>query len=247
MRRFCESRFNRARGDLANVFLERSLELVADGGTTQVVMPQNWLFLRGYLLQRKALLQDVQWQILARLGEGGFASPQAAGAFTILLTLTATRPYRGARLQGIDASHASSPLDKAATLATGELVAVSQHAQLENPDAIVTLAGGSGGGDATSLLSQFAYCYQGTSTGDNARFVRSFWEVPSPSKDFAYFQGPSEITEMQGGKRNIVRWDQVLGFESAAIRGEQAWGSRGVAIGQMRSLPATPFRRFSVL
>ena len=238
LRRFCESRFNRARSDLANVFLERCLELVADGGTTQVVMPQNWLFLKRYSLQRKGLLRDVRWQLLARLGEGGFASSQAAGAFTILLTLTATRPSRGARLQGIDASQVHSPLDKAQSLGSGELIVASQHAQLGNPDAIVTLAGGS---DATSLLSQFAYCYQGTSTGDNARFVRSFWEVPSPSMDFVYFQGPSEVTEMQGGKQNIVRWDEVLGFESAAIRGEHAWGSKGIAIGQMRSLPATLF------
>ena len=238
LQRFCASRYKRARSDLANVFLERCMELTTEGGAAQVVMPQNWLFLKAYSLQRKELLHEARWKLLARLGEGGFASAQAAGAFTILLTLNATHPSRDERLTGVDASQPRGALEKAEALRRGELVVTSQQAQLGNPDAIVTLTGGSA---ETSLLSRFAYCYQGTSTGDNARFVRSFWEVPSPSKEFSYFQGPSDVTKLQGGKHHIVRWSDVLGSNSAAIRGEQAWGSRGIAVGQMRSLPATLF------
>ena len=240
LRRLCESRYKRARGDLANVFLDRCLELATEGGTVQVVMPQNWLFLKAYSLQRQELLHEARWDLLARLGEGGFASAQAAGAFTILLTLNATHPSPDERLTGIDASQPRGALKKAEALRCGELVATNQRAQLRNPDTIVTLTAGSA---TMSLLSRFAHCYQGTSTGDNARFVRSFWEVPLWSKEFSYFQGPSDATELQGGKQHIVHWDEVLAFESAAIRGEQAWGSRGIAIGQMRSLPATLFER----
>src|SRR5690606_33405127 len=37
----------------------------------------------------------------------------------------------------------------------------------------------------------------------------------------------------------LVRWKEVETFAGAAIRGDQAWGRVGVAIGQMRGLPAT--------
>ena len=88
-------------------------------------------------------------------------------------------------------------------------------------------------------MSEFAYCYQGASTGDNPRFVKFFWEQPIASQGFEYFQNPAEQTVLHGGKQNIVDWSGVTSFEGAAVRGEQAWTRRGIAIGQMRSLPAT--------
>ena len=238
LRRFCESRYTRARSDLANVFAERCMELATEGGAAQVIMPQSWLFLKSYRAQREGLLKEVDWRLLARLGPGAFETISGEVVNVILLTLNVTHPSRDERLVGVDAIRPRGSLKKAEVLRRGEMVATSQQAQLGNPDAIVTLTVGKA---SMSLLSRFAYCYQGTSTGDNARFVRSFWEVPLCSNEFSFFQGPSDVTELQGGKQHIVRWSQVLGFESAAIRGEQAWGSRGIAIGQMSTLPATLF------
>ena len=37
-------------------------------------------------------------------------------------------------------------------------------------------------------------------------------------------------------------WAGVTSFEGSAVRGEQAWTRRGIAIGQMRSLPATIYK-----
>src|SRR5690606_23914269 len=45
---FCEKNYPTAKGDLATAFLERCLELCAEGGTASIVMPQNWLFLTNY-------------------------------------------------------------------------------------------------------------------------------------------------------------------------------------------------------
>ena len=67
---FAERRYARAKNDLANVFLERCLEFCLEDGTgvTQIVMPQNWLFLTSYKMQRGHLLKEVLWELLARLG-----------------------------------------------------------------------------------------------------------------------------------------------------------------------------------
>ncbi|MHB1112294.1 MAG: Eco57I restriction-modification methylase domain-containing protein [Acidovorax defluvii] len=94
LKSYCAQQYPEAKSDLANVFLERCLELAHapktghGAGVVQIVMPQNWLFMSSYKKQRESLLQRVQWNLLARLGEGGFESPQAAGAFIILLTQT---------------------------------------------------------------------------------------------------------------------------------------------------------------
>ena len=68
LRNFSERRYARAKNDLANVFLERCLEFcLQDGaGVTQIVMPQNWLFLISYKAQReriylKAAYVGISW------------------------------------------------------------------------------------------------------------------------------------------------------------------------------------------
>ena len=60
---YCETHYPEAKNDLANVFLERCLELSRDegAGVVQIVMPQNWLFLTSYKKQRLSLLKRVQW------------------------------------------------------------------------------------------------------------------------------------------------------------------------------------------
>jgi hypothetical protein len=236
LRAFCDSNYSNVKGDLANVFLERCLELSLAGnlGVVQIVMPQNWLFLTTYKKQRKNLLKHVSWNLLARLGPGAFETISGEVVNVILLTQTHAHAPTNFMLQGLDASKPRTAREKADALRNGELVALSQEKQAANPDGIVTL------GDVVgaTLFSAYAGCYQGTSTGDNPRFVKFFWESSETERGH-YFQGPSERTSLFGGRRSVVDWEALQSFEGAALRGESAWGQEGVAIGQMTSLPAT--------
>ncbi|MGC1951199.1 MAG: DNA methyltransferase, partial [Gammaproteobacteria bacterium] len=58
LRKFAETRYPKAKNDLANVFLERCLEFscTEGGGVTQIVMPQNWLFLTSGMVQKGPIL-----------------------------------------------------------------------------------------------------------------------------------------------------------------------------------------------
>ena len=306
LRDFCERHYGEARNDLATVFLQRCLTLCADGGTASLVLPQNWLFLSGYRTLREKLLKEQTWRLLARLGEGGFQSTAAAGAFTALLTLSRSAPgappptfddlarrlldqttaarsgssspdaggllnlelgihevfsdIRGQVMQrlreeaarasppqpdaaaagmmyGLDVSEHRTADEKALWLRGTELSGVSQMLQLDNPDTIILLERN----QEELSISEYATCYQGTSTGDNACFVRMFWECNCEHiRDrFRYFQSPSAESTLQSGKHSVVDWRGVASSAGSAIRGEQAWGKRGISIAQMRSLPAT--------
>src|SRR5690606_14850174 len=48
LRNFCDTHYPTAKHDLATVFLERCLQFCPKGGTTSIVLPQNWLFLARY-------------------------------------------------------------------------------------------------------------------------------------------------------------------------------------------------------
>ena len=92
LRRFCEQHYFSAKNDLATVFLERCLELCVEGGTTSVVLPQNWLFLTSYKKLREKLLKTETWHLLARLGPGAFETISGEVVKAILLTLSRNHP-----------------------------------------------------------------------------------------------------------------------------------------------------------
>jgi len=245
LKAYCENHYPEAKNDLANVFLERCLELACSpegdqgAGVVQIVMPQNWLFLSSYRKQRESLLKRVQWNLLARLGEGGFESPQAAGAFIILLTQTRAPATDGFQLRGIDVSAPRTAQSKADLLKSAPLAMVKQDKQLSNPDSRVTL----GEASEMTLLERFASSYQGITTGDNPRFICFFWEHPGWNGRWKSFQSTGDFSEHFVGRQQVFLWDGgrgVLASSSAArIQGQIAWNTKGVAVRQMRELPVT--------
>ncbi len=247
LRDYCETHYPAAKNDLANVFLERCLELCGDGGVVQIVMPQNWLFLTSYKKQRESLLKRVQWNLLARLGEGGFESSQAAGAFIILLTQTRATPAQDFQLRGVDASAPKVAQEKAALLRDGELVEISQKAQLGSPDARVALEVV----QASSLLIQRTSSIEGLSSGDSARFVAQFWEVTWREGVWEPFIQNVETTQFYGGRTDVIRWEGGTGslhsfpaahnFPSGVMNGRPILGRHGIRVTQMRDLASTMY------
>jgi len=237
---YCETHYPEAKNDLANVFLERCLELTRDqgAGVVQIVMPQNWLFLTSYKKQRESLLKSVQWNLLARLGEGGFDSPQAAGAFIILLTQTNAIATDDFSLRGVDASAPKTAQEKAALLYEGEVVSVSQRGQLANPEARVSFELS---GDH-ELLEKYAESQQGITTGDLQRFGRNFWELIKNSDWICWQSSVTNSTEY-GGRDRLIYWQNAGGalwnFDGATLRGSETWGRHGVHVTLTRSLHVT--------
>ncbi|OGG45686.1 MAG: hypothetical protein A3F84_14485 [Candidatus Handelsmanbacteria bacterium RIFCSPLOWO2_12_FULL_64_10] len=233
---YCERVHPEAKADLATCFVERCLTLCVSGGTTALVTPQNWLFLATYKKLRERLLGSVQWDTVARLGEHAFDSPQAAGAFVALFTLTRCQPDVGHAFAGLDASAEKMTDAKAAVLREGLLVRVSQKGQLENPDAVISTDQIVRG----SKLSEYARSIEGLSTGDKDRFLFRFWEVDAVDSQWEPFQVSPEGVKSYDGFQFILRWENGKGIlassEQARVQGHGAWEKRGVLVGQMRLL-----------
>ena len=230
-----------AKGDIANVFLERCLELNVEGGVTQMVMPQNWLFLGIYKKQRENLLKEVTWNLLATLGTGSFQTPM--WDFNVqLLTLTKTTPNAKSLLRGTDASSSKTVQEKADILKSGSLLLVNQVLQLDNPDARVTLESI----EVTTLLSKFADGFKGLSTGDLNWFIHQFWELGTICDGWVPYQGSVKKNYLFHGRSQILLWEAGNGVmveqPSCYIKGRQAWGNRGVSVNQMNNLPATLYQ-----
>jgi len=236
---YLAQRFDAAKADLATAMVTRMRGLASPGGTVAAVTPQNWLFLGSYKKLREALLTEASLAVVAVLGERGFDSPAAAGAFTALIAVTEARPTDRTRFAGLDANAANDPDAKAGELRGGQIALLAQGEQKKHPDSMISVAR-----LATSdFLSRYAACYQGTSTGDNDRCVRFFWEPAAPLDDrWQYFASPPEETCYFGGMTDVVDWSTIeAGLTNPAIRGDRAWHQYGLIFGQMRDLPAAQY------
>jgi REP element-mobilizing transposase RayT len=261
LRDFSETRYPAAKNDLATVFLERCLEFCIEGGTTSIVLPQNWLFLTSYRGFREKLLKKDSWHLIGRLGAGAFETISGEVVKAILIILSRERVEEASSLfkrqdaastliRGVDVSEPRNSSEKATGLLTAELKSVEQAKQLGNPDARISLEDASSG----ILLEKLASNHQGLSTGDNPRFRRFHWEVNELGNDWAPEQSTVDQYADFGGRSGILLWqngcgqlwkfgrENVKALHNVDRRGEEAWGRNGIGISQMRELPTTLYK-----
>jgi len=247
---YCERVHSEAKSDLATCFVERCLSFCASCGSTALVTPQNWLFLASYRKFRERLLASASWSIVARLGEGAFDSPQAAGAFTATLVLTRKRPTNDSYFSGQSVADEKGPDGKAAALLSGSLTILSQLEQAENPDSVITVESLKRG----SLLQEYATAYEGAKTVDIERFRHLFWELPSVSTNDWWFHNSSPTGGVAFSGCHYVSANRSPGSQFqlniqtyekngqkvvAWLCGKPCWERRGVAVAWMRDLPAS--------
>lgn len=231
---YCAEFHSDAKADLATCFVDRCLRFAREGGSVALVTPQNWLFLTSYKKLRERLLKGEQWDFVARLGPRAFETITGEVVNVALLGLTRRAPAPDHTFAGWDVTTFADPAAKAEGLSR-ECIALSQSEQLNNPDFVVapTIL------RKQDLLGAYACCYQGISPGDSDRLVRCFWEINLVGR-WGPFQMPPARSGVCAGLECAIDCDLLeFGFESAAIRGLEAHGKRGVLIGQMRGLPHT--------
>jgi hypothetical protein len=244
---YCERAHPEAKTDLATCFVERCSGFCSSGGSAALVTPQNWLFLGSYKNMRLRLLKEIQWDCAARLGENGFDSPQAAGAFTALVCLTHSRCSETHVFMGLDAAGKDTPQTKSAWLTACEPMMLSQSDQFRSVDARVTFAIN----EDHKILAEYAECHQGLATGDLPHFGVCFWEVRDFAETWVFWQSSPSMTMPFGGRSMALLWEHGKGKlhafneehkavrKNTHLRGKHVLGKRAVLIAQMRGLPVT--------
>ena len=238
LKSFIKEHHYEARTDLATVFLERCTELCGGGGSTAIVSPQNWLFLTSYENFRQRLLNTHSVNLVARLGEGGFDSSQAAGAFVSLSVISRNRP-KGSQIVGIDASASKQAAEKVQILKSGDLTRRNQSTQLNNPDCRIVPELP----EEQQYLGEHADALQGISPADLPHYGRQFWEIKEYKESWYFWQDSVDESIHFGGRHRVLWYNKDLedavSAGKAYIRGDEAWGRKGIVVSQMRSLPVT--------
>ncbi|WNI14281.1 DNA methyltransferase [Actinacidiphila sp. ITFR-21] len=230
-----------ASADLATAMVRRWQRSLRGSGIVAVVTPQNWLFLNSYRAFRAAQLRGHQFHLLGRLGPGAFSAVRGEVVKALLAVLQRGGEPLGRRMRMIDASGPSQPLDKAEALRTLPAWDVLQSEQYANEASVIAFGEG-GAGDPLALRAR---SFQGLKTGDNARFVRKHWEIPSIGSGWTRIQSAPRRTALYDGCDCVLKWDSGTGklarSPQARVQGQGAWGRKGVLISEMSATPCTVF------
>ena len=240
LREFCVEHYSQARNDLATVFQIRCVELANSGGMVALVVPQNWLSQPRFEKTREFMLSHTHLALLARLGEGGFASTQASGAF-VALELIGVYPGAEKDCILVDAVAQKGPEEKSKFLRDPHPYRIASQASFQsNPDSIVAFDELGAG----QLLLKFARGWQGLVSSDDNRFTVYFWEVRNDASVWQPYQWPPVETVHFTGHSTLIRWEcgrGALHMDSRAhnFTPPSLFGKKGVAIQNIRSLNAT--------
>jgi hypothetical protein len=209
LRDFSEIYYEEAKNDLATTFLDRCVELNASDGVSNIVLPQNWLFLTSYSKFRKKMLSETSLKMITRLGSGAFDTISGEVVKAILLTLDKSKPKNESSFIGIDVTEYLDVEGKSQAIAYGKLLELKQSDQLDNPDHMVTLDKKS----RIPCLNKVAVTLAGIQLGDVNKLLYNFWEMANNCFDLiqraegqaVHYSGMSYVTPYQNGNGLLAK------------------------------------------
>ncbi|KNE27049.1 Eco57I restriction-modification methylase domain-containing protein [Achromobacter spanius] len=239
LREFIDANYIDARADLANVLLARCIELTRAGGACFAVTPQNWLFLTSYRIQRKELLQQLRWSIVAKLGPGAFEEIGGHVVKAALVGLEQCSPYCDSTMAYLDVSAEKRSEQKAEKLRTGAAASIAQNSLLLTADQRIQASPS----ESNSQLNLYATPVQGLTSGDNHRFIQYFFERETLGRNWTLLQSASMNGMFDSGRESALYWQsgngalvEVLG---QGVKGRPYWDRRGITLSQMAPVRAS--------
>lgn len=244
---YLEARFKNAKPDLATAMLERMRRLAVPGGLICGVTPQNWLYQAYYKKFRGDILSKSQINMVSALGSRAFETISGEVVNTTLISFFNSKPISSAHYAAVDANPGRDSKEKEEILKRGAFSDVSQALQLVDSEKKIAVEARS----SKPKLSKISFFKLGICTGDYERFGRDFWELGQPSGRWSLQQTTIKLTDEFRGYQKALLWDsgngdllefvdeRLDGNVSSWIRGEDAWGRRGVLVSAMGDLPVS--------
>jgi hypothetical protein len=234
---YVASHYPEGDADIATAFILRFDELLVDGGMHGSVTPLNWFYLKSYAGLRNGLLSSSAIRLLAKVGSGATAKA-SWDVLRALALVEKTLPTAAQLVVGVEAPAASEE-ERAEQLRSGELVMSTVQGLKKVPDQKFAL----GLSEDAKLLDAYLWSYQGLATADFPRYGRKFWEIAALGSEWVFQHSTYPASAEFAGLEHILFWENGQGAlansPTAAIRGGDAIGKRGVVITQTRTLPAT--------
>lgn len=230
---FVKDKFPRSKSDLFAAFIERNIDLSVSNGRVAMITMQSWMFLSSFAKLRKQIADGHQISSMAHLGTNAFDSigGEVVSTTAFVIAVDSQRdPFHGTYVRlvkGVRESEKASELRRVAAGESRDILYRVRNSDLAalpgsviaywmSPVLLHAMTG-------NELLGDVAEPRCGMNTGENARFVRNWWEVDSgrsfldaPSTEVAHGSGRKWFPYNKGG--SYRKWygnqQSVVAFDS---------------------------------
>lgn len=180
--------------DLYAAFLQRSNELLAEGGKAASITLHTWMFLNGFKKLRSYLLRETTFRSLVYLGPGAFSEISGEVVHSAMIVWSKQSPVYDPRIVCIDVRGSISSQDKKeailARLDIGETSQPLQRTLAELPDSVLAYWIAPWAERAFAGLHPLSNYADLTESIDvRMRFIRGQWEVRPSSRWSLYSKG----------------------------------------------------------
>lgn len=242
---YVKHRFPFAKRELALCMLERIQDFLTENGTSTLVLPGEWTFVRSNRKFRKKLLETSTIHFLSRLGPNSFVTGIRANPVLLISSLGQTN----GRTVSTDVSKMELAV-KPKGLIESVLSVASQEAWKQQVDFRFLSETALEIGGKNEAISEFGDARNGMSAGDASRFEALFWEVDNLTPTWDYLQSSANGTHLFAGRDKILRWEREAGAMAELAdsvkhlnhaaqnwrRGKPLWGKWGCVVNQIGAI-----------
>lgn len=189
--RFIDTFYPDGKNDLFAAFMERAIEFLKPGGYHAAINQHSWMFLSGYESLRVRLLETTAFHSMLHLGARAFEDISGEVVQTVSFILQNRLPEASDRAVFYRLADCPTPASKEAAFlkgAAGTVFTPAQNSFFLLPGAPIVYWASEASREAfrrfPPLGSRFAV-KKGMDTGDNARYVRCWFEVDEQDSSFA--------------------------------------------------------------
>ncbi len=218
---FVKANYADSKSDLMACFIESGINSLKELGYLGMINQQAWLFLDYYKSLRKYILENVAIENVLLLGSGAFEEINGEVVKNVAFVLKNVFPESSHEVLGFKLDDAKSSEDKRQLFIQSDAIYSKQSRYQLIPDSAFGFWFSDKRISLFKLfkpLSDFADVRAGLQTGDNERFIRTWYEVKlgnlhlnntqeskSKSKWFVYNKGGS-YRKWMGNKELVVNW-----------------------------------------
>lgn len=229
LKQFVQDRYEDGKADLFAAFIMRNRQFLRHNAMLGMITMQSWMFLSSFEDLRRNLLASSAIETMSHLGAGAFDSIGGEVVSTNAFTLKNNPSSgKGIYIRLVDVSGDSNQADACAEAINGEAnyrFEVNQHefAQIPGSPIVYWLSKPMLDTFAKNkALEEIAEPKVGLQTGDNARFVREWWEpsnyktgfdcelreesIERGTKWFPYNKG-GKYRKWYGNQEFVVNWE----------------------------------------
>jgi hypothetical protein len=247
---FVEKHYPLSKLDLATVFIERIRKLLTPYGVYALVTPQHWFYLSGYKRLRQKILENDTIKLATGLGGGADSFSIGPGNITTISMFIISVNEKHPTYKTLDLSLIKPISNKIKALASVNFNII-KVAQVEKTKGVEIVTSQS---ETLETLNDYVSSYAGLQSGDFPRFGRKFFELSKITSAWSFQQSTVSKSSNFGGLENLFYWQNGqgeylkylterlgAGKEKAWLRGENAWGKKGVSVRTMGELPSSMY------